>query len=135
MRRLTLPASTLVPALEPAAHARLVVPVGVAKARFQIRLLARNDAVADHGGQRQRKNEDPRTAHDDSDADVHEKKTQIDRIARVASLVGTGVPAPEKLRIPAATSTTPIAITHAEMMALIQWIEPILETGNGKDSR
>src|ERR671912_2333999 len=81
MRRLTLPASPLVPALEPAAHARLVVPVVVAKARFQIRLLARNDAVADRGGQWQRKDEDPRTAHDDADADVYEKKAQIDRIA------------------------------------------------------
>jgi hypothetical protein len=59
------------PALEPAAHARLVVPVGVAKARFQIRLLAHNDAVADRGGQRQRNDKNSRTAHDDADADVY----------------------------------------------------------------
>jgi hypothetical protein len=43
---------TLGGSLQPAAHAALVVPTGVAEPPFQIRLLTRADAAADRDGQR-----------------------------------------------------------------------------------
>src|SRR3990170_4461513 len=45
--------------LQPAAHAGLVVPIGVAEPPFQVCLLARHDAVADGHCQRQREDQDP----------------------------------------------------------------------------
>src|SRR5262245_8663273 len=41
------PCGQLVPTLQPAAHAGLVDPIGVAEALLQVRLLARDDAQAD----------------------------------------------------------------------------------------
>lgn len=48
------------PTLQPAAHAGLVVPIGAAEAPIEIRLLARDDAIADRDNKRQREDQDPR---------------------------------------------------------------------------
>src|ERR671918_977055 len=52
--------------------------------------------------------------------------------ARVGLIERTGVPAREKLRIPAAASARPIRISEPPM---IQWTRSIPGTGNGKRSR
>src|SRR5262245_6222131 len=70
--------------LQPAAHAALVIAIGVAEPPFQVRLLARYDAAADRNGQRQCQDQGPRAARGHGDAGVHEKQTQVDGIAAPA---------------------------------------------------
>src|ERR671919_2516083 len=74
--------------LQPAAHAGLVVPIGVAEPPFQIRLLARDDAVADRDCQRQREDQGPRAFCGYADAAVEEKHAEIDGIAGPAVNAG-----------------------------------------------
>src|SRR5262245_29247800 len=74
--------------LEPAAHAGLVVPIGVAEPPFQVRFLARDDAVADRDCQRQREDQGPRASCGYTDAAVDEKHAEIDGIADPAVNAG-----------------------------------------------
>src|SRR4029453_10780724 len=67
--------------LQPAAHSGLVVPIGIAEAPFQIRLLAPDHAVADREGQGQRQDQGPRASRGCADAPVDEKQAEIDGIA------------------------------------------------------
>src|SRR5712692_10293886 len=66
---------------QPATHAGLEVPIGVAEPPFQVRLLARDDAVADRDCQRQREDQGPRASCGYADAAVDEKHAEIDGIA------------------------------------------------------
>src|SRR4029453_18320914 len=83
-----LPGSALGPTLQPAAHAGLVVAIGVAEAPLQVGLLARDDAQADRDGQRQRQDQDPRALCGYADAAVEEKHAEIDGIAGPAVNAG-----------------------------------------------
>src|SRR6478736_3690193 len=74
-------ARTFAQQLQPAAHTRLVVAVGVAETPLEIGLLARDHAVAHRDGEKQQKDQDPRAAHDYADATVNEKHAEIDGIA------------------------------------------------------
>src|SRR5215813_14253335 len=76
-----LEGSTAVRRLHPPAHAGLVVAIGIAEPLFQVRLLARHNAVADHYCERQSEDQDPRAAYDYADAAVDEKHAEIDGIA------------------------------------------------------
>src|SRR5512134_817092 len=60
-------------ALQPAAHAGLVVPIGVAEPSLQVRLLARDDAVANRDCQRQGEDQGPRALCGYADAAVEKK--------------------------------------------------------------
>src|SRR5512145_292750 len=62
--------SALVRGLQPAAHAGLVVPIGIAEAPFQVRLLARDHAVAERDGQRQHQDQGPRASRGYADGAV-----------------------------------------------------------------
>src|SRR5262245_4615864 len=74
-------ASAVVRWLQPATRAGLVVPIDVAKTAFQVRLLARYDAVKDSDCQRQRDQQDPRALRGHADAALEEKHAEIDGIA------------------------------------------------------
>ena len=80
--------SALVGLLQPAAHAGLVVPIRVTEPPFQVRLLARDDAVANRDGQRQREDQDPRAARGYANAAVDEKQAEVDGIAAPAVNAG-----------------------------------------------
>src|SRR5215471_289669 len=70
--------------LQPAAHARLVVPIGIAEPPLQVRLLAANDAVANCDCQRQHENQSPCASGAHTDAPVEQKHAEIDGIAAPA---------------------------------------------------
>src|SRR5215813_8768872 len=74
-----LQGSALVRPLQPAAHAGLVVPIGVAEPPLQIRLLARDDAVADRDCQRQGEDQCPRTSCGYADAARRWRRHDTDR--------------------------------------------------------
>src|SRR5688572_25417633 len=63
--------------LQPAAHSGLVIPIGIAEAPFQVRLLARNHAIADRDGERQPEDLGPRTLCGYTDAAVDQKHPEI----------------------------------------------------------
>src|SRR5262245_49297722 len=88
MRRASRSGSALGATLQPAAHAGLVVAIGVAEAPLQVRLLARDDAPADRDYQRQRQDQDPRALCGYADAAVDEKHAEIDGIAAPAVNAG-----------------------------------------------
>src|SRR5262245_49398944 len=71
----------IVRVLQPAAHTGLVIPIGIVEPPFQVRLLARDDAVADRDCQRQREDQDPWASCGYTDAAVDEKEAEIDGIA------------------------------------------------------
>src|SRR5262245_34573250 len=76
--------SALVQRLQPAPHAALVIAVGVAEPPFQVRLLARNDAIADRDGKRHREDQGPRAARRYANAAIDDKQAEIDGIAAPA---------------------------------------------------
>src|SRR5262245_15614091 len=67
--------------LKPPAYAGLVRAIGLAEPPFQVRLLARNDAVADRDRQRQGEDQGPRAARGHAQAPVDEKQAEVDGIA------------------------------------------------------
>src|SRR5215208_470405 len=74
--------------LDPAAHAGFVVTVSIAKAPFQVCLLACDDAVADDDCKGRRENKDRRAMHAYADAGVDEEHAQVDGIAGPAVNAG-----------------------------------------------